>query len=84
MLKKLFILTLLLPLLTYSQNKIYYKIFYDADLEQNGLKVQADYILTKPSDTISFILPMKTGAKTTSSTVLQISKDENPDSTIWP
>jgi predicted metalloprotease with PDZ domain len=82
MLKKLFILALLLPLLAYSQNKINYKIYYDEDLEQSGLKVQVDYILKKPSDTISFYFANENWGENNLFNNLTISKDENPDITF--
>ncbi|REC79899.1 hypothetical protein DRF60_02635 [Chryseobacterium elymi] len=35
---------LFIPLYIFSQNKISYKVYYDENLEQNGLKIQVDYI----------------------------------------
>lgn len=51
---KLLILLILLPWGVFAQGKISYKVFYDNNLEQNGLKIQLDYSLKRASDTTSF------------------------------
>ncbi|OCA74240.1 M1 family aminopeptidase [Chryseobacterium arthrosphaerae] len=79
MVKKLFILALLLPLLAYSQNSIRYKIFYNDDLERNGLKVQVDYTLKKPSDTLSFYFANENWGEKNLFNTLTLLKEENPD-----
>lgn len=43
MIQKLFLMVFIFPLCLYAQHKISYKVYYDANLEQNGLKIQVDY-----------------------------------------
>ncbi|KMQ64800.1 peptidase [Chryseobacterium angstadtii] len=54
MIRSLFFLLFLIPLYAFSQHQINYKVFYDKNLEQNGLKIQVDYTQKKSSDTIAF------------------------------
>ncbi|MFZ4928962.1 M1 family aminopeptidase [Chryseobacterium sp. Mn2064] len=79
MFKKLFILIFLLPLFAYSQDKISYKVYYNKNLEQNGLKVQVDYTLKKASDTISFYYANANWGENNLFNNLTISKEDNPD-----
>lgn len=79
MLKKLFTLTFILPLFIYAQDQINYTIFYDKDLGQNGLKVQADYTLKKPTDTLSFYYANENWGENNLFNNLIILKEDNPD-----
>ncbi|HCN49735.1 MAG TPA: peptidase [Chryseobacterium sp.] len=79
MVQKLFILAFLLPILGYSQNTVRYKVYYDKNLEQNGLKVQVDYTLKKPSDSISFYFANEDWGESNLFNALSILKKDNPD-----
>ncbi len=41
--KKAFLLVVLVPLFSFGQSKLSYKVFYDRNLEKNGMKVQLTY-----------------------------------------
>ncbi|UKB81986.1 peptidase [Chryseobacterium sp. MEBOG06] len=82
MFRKLFIFAFIWPLFVYSQDKISYKVFYNKDLEQNGLKVQVDYTLQKPSDTLSFFYANKNWGENNLFNALSISKEDNPNITF--
>ncbi|OCA77439.1 peptidase [Chryseobacterium artocarpi] len=82
MFKKLFFLIFTLPLLTYSQDKVSYKIYYDEDLAKNGLKVQVDYKLKKSSDTLSFYYANENWGENDLFKNLTLLKEENPDITF--
>lgn len=79
MLKKLSVLIFLLPLFICAQDKINYKIFYDKDLGENGLKVQLDYTLKKPGDTISFYYANENWGESNLFNNLVILKEDNPN-----
>lgn len=82
MFRKIFFLTLILPLFAFSQNKISYKVYYDGNLAKNGLKVQVDYTLKKASDTLSFYYANESWGEKDLFKNLAIVKEENPDITF--
>lgn len=54
MIRPLLFILLFIPLYLFSQNKISYKVYYDENLAQNGLKIQVDYTQKKSSETTDF------------------------------
>ncbi|WP_250255100.1 M1 family aminopeptidase [Chryseobacterium sp. Marseille-Q3244] len=82
MFRKIFFLTLILPLFAFSQNKISYKVYYDGNLAKNGLKVRVDYKLKKASDTLSFYYANESWGEKDLFKNLAIVKEENPDITF--
>ncbi|NIF04805.1 peptidase [Chryseobacterium sp. Tr-659] len=82
MFKQSLLLIILFPYYLFSQDKISYKIFYNKDLGQNGLKVQADYTLKSPSDTISFYYANENWGEKDLFKNLILLKEENPGITF--
>ncbi|MBV8324912.1 M1 family aminopeptidase [Chryseobacterium sp.] len=78
MIKRLLILSFLFPFLVYSQDKVRYKVYYDEDLQQSGLKVRIDYHLTTPSDTISFYYANENWGENNLLKNMIILKEDNP------
>lgn len=75
--KKLIAL-ILLPLSTWAQNRISYKIFYDNDLEKNGLKVQVDYTLKKAADSTAFFYKNTVWGEENIFRSISFAPEENP------
>ena len=82
MIRKLLFLALILPFIAFSQNKINYKVYYDADLSKNGLKVQVDYKLKKASDTLSFYYANENWGENDLFKNLVLLKEDNPHLTF--
>lgn len=51
---RILILLTLLPFCTFSQTKINYKVFYEKNMEERGLKIQVDYVQKTASDSTVF------------------------------
>ncbi|CAM3165667.1 peptidase [Chryseobacterium flavum] len=78
MIKKLLLFLFILPLYMRAQDKISYKVYYDDHFGQNGIKVQVDYTLKKPSDTLSFYYANENWGENNLFRSLAISKEDNP------
>lgn len=75
---KVFALIILFPIGVFSQTKINYKVFYDKNLEKNGLKVQLDYVLKTASDSSAFFFNNSVWGEQDVFKSLEISKEDNP------
>jgi predicted metalloprotease with PDZ domain len=76
---KIILLLCLLPFFGFSQNKIDYTVHYDSQLEENGLKVEVNFILKKASDSTVFHYSNHVWGQDSLFKSLVLSKNENPD-----
>lgn len=75
---KILILLTLMPLGILSQAKISYKVYYDAHLEKNGLKIQVDYVLPKAADSTAFFYNNSLWGEENLFSSISVRPEENP------
>lgn len=75
--KKIIILVLF-PFIIFGQSKVNYKIFYNDNIEQNGLKIQISINLEKLADSTYFYYSNEVWGETNLTNCLKFIKADNP------
>ncbi|MCS3531716.1 M1 family aminopeptidase [Chryseobacterium sp. JUb7] len=82
MFKKFLFIFILLPFYSFSQNKINYKVFYDKNLEENGLKIQVEYTVPDSAKTAYFHYSNSNWGEENLFKSLIIKQEDNPQNTF--
>lgn len=75
---KLLYLLLFIPVYAFSQHRISYKVYYDQNMEKNGLKIRVDYTAKSSSEISSFYYRNENWGEKDLFKSVVLSKEDNP------